>query len=184
MHELCLQKWYEAEPQRGLKCTVCLEPLATSDLTIPEKIPEVSHNDYFMYYRPYCFLSILHMSIFSSMTYSVPPLTFGQVRFIYLFFQTGVHFVYYALAEQLFDVRDKKQYLSLWFQGYRPWFLACHALLLSFYATSFPLVGLIENFYMTFYLQIHCEILEEMNLNKRIRFVNRLKAPQREASSE
>ena len=174
VHEDCLQKWYSMEPERGLKCSVCLEELATYSLIKLESIrSDFREMDIFLYYRPYFIFSVINLShLLISQGYNLS---------LALIYQTGIHILYYNFIRNVIDIEnihDKKKYMSLWLVGYRPWFFIFHAILLSFYSISYPISCIAENFFMTFYIQIHYEILTEMNSSNRgIRFTNRPSVP-------
>lgn len=176
VHNRCLLRWLATEPERGHSCTVCLEKLATDQNAVieiiskgPKLFGQISYFD-----TPWqvgialCQLYLLLCMIY---IYKVPHVMIEQVsRGMVIGNQT----VFVVFGLKPWSVRNKKTYLRLLSETNEIWYVFI-LYIISFLASFHtPWGGILAvNMMSTQVLLYHHGVLEQINKNIGVAFVNR-----------
>lgn len=176
VHNTCLLRWLALEPERGLSCTVCLEELATGQtgtLEIISKGPKVVGN--LCYFDTLwqvgvscCQLYILlWLTYFYKMPYSVIEQTsLGMI--------VGNQTVFFFFGFKPWAVQHKKTYCRHLSASNETWFVLTVYMIALLSGIHTPWGGiLVINVISTQALEYHHRILEDINKNIGVVFVNR-----------
>lgn len=184
VHNSCLLKWLNICPSRGLNCTVCLADLAIEYSYPLERIPEVSHFDIQIFYRPFFLICCSHALFFFYCLCAPPHVATSEGFFTaYKWFQVILHYIYFSYGLKTFAIQNKKLYMMRWLTAPRIAFLFSHGLLLWSLPITGYAGGVIENFIITYYYHEHFEILHEINSLNKMCFKSRCQSSSYEESS-
>lgn len=174
IHNACLMRWYTANPERGMACSICrtecayqlvqpLEPYLSREFI---KRCALEHPFFvvFLYHWIFTFActSILNMN------------TFSQMREHYMLFQqwfTAFYAVLFAYA--VYTIHQKRIYMQKWVCSTRIAIPIFHLYCLWLVPTYGLVGGFTGNLCCFQYFYMHMDILEEMNTGTTFRFINR-----------
>ena len=176
VHNTCLLRWLDAEPERGRACTVCLEELATGQNAMIEHISKgpkiIGELRYFdTLWQIGIALCQLYTLLWITYFYKAPYMIIEQVSRGLI---VGNQTVFVLFGLQPWAIRNKKAYMRLMGEMNETWYifvLYTIAMLASFHT---PWGGiLVVNVVSTQILEYHHRMLEEINKNIGVAFVDR-----------
>ncbi len=177
VHNTCLLRWLNTEPERGRSCTVCLEELATSTFTSIETIqkgPKVFGE--LRYFDTLCQVGIsscqLYLLIWLIHFYKAPNHMIDQIsgRII-----LGNQTVFLVFGLKPWSIRNKKAYLRLLSETNESWYVVFLYALTLVACFHTPWGGILAvNLISTQVLAYHHSLLEQINKNIGVAFVNRV----------
>lgn len=164
VHLQCLNNWKEAEPSKGLFCSVCKERLATVANYSAEILPQ--RNDAFveLLLYPHIGLFVMINSIYF-FDKEESALHVGNMLFT---------LCYIGKMVAGFSVSNKKLYRKLWIENDCHLLLLAHLCVLSFFPQS-PVLSLITSSWMLpLYYHQHLIILHQINDSIEVVFTSRV----------
>lgn len=173
VHNKCLMEWFHHEPERGLRCSACLEPFAQKP-TIPlENIPKLNFYLDLHLQKPLAILSINHW-FFIAIAQNVSKLKPFSFQEAYYMYQVMFHILFfYILKTYTSQVKNRKLYASMWLRNNRILLPLVHVyFLLTMSATSW-IGGISADMCMMYYFYEHFEILYSINENYEFSFTSR-----------
>lgn len=173
VHQNCLQKWYEADPQKGRSCSICLDELPMIYEYPLEEINYPQQIDIVCFYRPF-YLFIILKFLFLNVCLIMPPeFTIVEFKAMFKGYFFLLHTSYLALGYGSQTIKNKMKYLLAWGSPSRLLFILLHIYLVYTLPITGIIGGLTENFCLFYYYHEHFEILENLNKKNRIQFLNR-----------
>lgn len=165
-------EWYKVEPARGLKCGVCQEQLMVIYDKPLETIPLILFFKFLYEQHTVFFVALYHVGYILGLPIIIHfPRSF--IYYQYYLFQVTIHFVYlFFLILLFFHIQDKKQYFSYW-KNARGFLLVAHGVLFLAIPTYFIFAGIATDVVLHMIFKEHFRVLNIMNENTKIRFVNR-----------
>jgi E3 ubiquitin-protein ligase DOA10 len=160
VHRECLEKWLKVEPIKGLDCSVCKEPLATS--TVYEQvIPRGSRVSIVLY--PHVFL----------ISESVLAFTVCESFYDYCMIHWFYCILYLGLFYEYFHVKNKMLYFKRWLDEKTLTLFSAHLFILSCWLLNPYIVVFLNSCMLNIYVHHHFFILDEMNKSMRIVFISK-----------
>jgi hypothetical protein len=173
VHETCLQEWYKVEPERGLSCAVCKEPLARRFLHAAEKMLDDPFVRFIFESNPVVIILICHMGYFFSLPFIIIFIDNNIVQ-QYTLYQYAFHILYLHYFLRLFgQVHDKATYGRHWLQSMRVALPFLNLYLFMTISTTYFFGGFGANLCLHMMVREHFVILKEMNRKKEFYFVDR-----------
>ncbi len=177
VHNTCLLRWLDTEPERGRSCTVCLSELATNldtSFEIISKGPVVIGNvRYFdtlwqigiSSFQLYLLIWLIHY--YKAPNHMIEQISGGMI--------VGNQTVFLVFGLKPWAVQNKNTYLRLLSETNESWyvvFLYTLSLMACFHT---PWGGILAvNLMSTQVLAYHHSLLEQINKNIGVAFVNRV----------
>jgi hypothetical protein len=157
--------WKEAEPEKGLICSVCKEELAVEHSHTFEIIPERSDTCLELLLYPYLGVFVMNYAIF----------LFDNNEDFLLTQIGNILFTIWYLEKMWsnFLVQNKDLYKSLWFQKNGHLLLAAHLMILSFFPHSPGFTLLSNSCMLPLHVHTHLFVLHAINNSIEIVFVSR-----------
>lgn len=176
VHNACLTRWLELEPERGRSCSVCLEELATGQNGTfeviskgPKMIGELRYFDTLWQVGiAFCQLYLLLWLtyFYKAPYYAIEEISRGMV--------VGNQVVFVLFGLRPWTIHHKRVYLRLLSESNESWYVAflyIFSLLAGFHT---PWGGiLVINVISTQVLTYHHMVLEQVNKNIGVTFVDR-----------
>jgi hypothetical protein len=173
VHNACLLRWVSAEPERGLKCSACLEEFAQDVRVVREKIEEFPSFLYFVYNRPFIAILCAHW-LYLAVLYNSLVHSLLSHETMYSLFQTGLHILAFNEISLLVNqVKNKEMYRNEWKKAPRFLLPFVHSTCLCIIPETKWIGGMASNICLYYYFFEHVDILEQINQSIKISFRNR-----------
>jgi RING-variant domain len=170
IHSNCLLKWYTTNPERGLHCSICKEPLAKRlQLPLEDGFPQERMNQLGLF-NPFLTVFSWHWGTLCICSLFFKSLDMFQ---LYVAMQVAFHIRYgLAILSAIQSVRTKKLYWKRWLLQYRVFFLVLHCMFGACFQTTVWISGIAMDLCCIQWCQLHAQILAEINAQNSIEFTN------------
>ncbi len=173
VHESCLQEWYKVEPERGLSCSVCKEPLARHFIHASEKSLRDPLLRFIVESNPILFILTCHTGYFLSLPFTMFFIE-NNLQLHYYMYQCAFHVIYiYFILRLIWQVKDKVTYSHHWFPSMYIAVPFINIYLFLTISTTYLVGGFGADLCIHILIKEHFRILGEMNRNKKFIFIDR-----------
>ena len=177
VHIKCLLQWVSAEPERGLKCSACLETYAQDRQIVRETHKDLTPIFYFVYNRPFLAILVAHW-FYLALFYNSLIHEFIAPQNMYSLFQTGLHVVAFnELSSIVSQVKNKDLYRKEWKKGHRFLVPFVHMYCMTLIPEMKWVGGIATDLCLYYYFFEHFGIVQEINQRIKIMFTNRSLEP-------
>ncbi len=173
VHNSCLMKWYEASPDKGLKCSACCTDLARKYSHELESYPEILTVIQTCIYNPLSTIVYVHFVFFFLQCFftgiqknSQTVYTHVQILYHGVFFR---NFIWYISM-----VKNKQTYVKTWLSSYRVLLPIVHLCILTNIESTYIFGGVTSDACMFLYFFEHYAILDRINEERNFIFTNQL----------
>jgi hypothetical protein len=178
VHSKCLFQWYEIQPEKGLKCSVCLDELAyrttcfVENVEKPEGILGVSLE------KPVHAIFLYHL-FYMYFFHTPSGISLVSPQTMYLLSQCVLHGLYfYQFGLLVSQVKNRILYREEWITTSRIVLVLLHVYLLASLERTGWVGGAAVDMCIHVYFYEHYTILHKFNKNYRIEFVSRKEVAQ------
>ncbi len=172
VHNECLMKWYDASPEKGLRCSACNTYLARKFTHILEMNPLQFPFMQGCVQNPMIIVAYVHFVFF--MAYIC---FYNQIKYedVYIFVQLMFHGLQIGkLSYFIYKIQNQRRYWRLWLQNRRIVLPLVHLFIATKLQQTLFIGGVAADICMCIYFYEHLAIVQAINDRRSFMFVDHI----------